>query len=99
MSEDHNRSAGRQLGDIVLEPRHLLVADRSHAFELRCVVQPDEMDPFVIEALPTPSLRTVAETFEVLLTVIAEQVMFAGDVECLLLMQSSKELVQGVEFS
>src|SRR5713226_7647561 len=97
MSKDHNRSAGRQPAHIVLEPRHLLISDRAHTFELRRVVQTDEINPLVIEALPTTPRRALAETLEVLLAVIAEQVVLAGDEERLLLTQSTKELVQGIE--
>src|SRR5437016_539472 len=65
VGEDYDRSAGRQPGHIVLEPRQLLLTNRAQAFELRGVVQPDEMNTFVVEALPTVPGRALAETLHV----------------------------------
>src|SRR5579872_1784000 len=70
MRENHDRGAAPMLGDIVLEPSQLLVSNRTHPFELRSIVQADEMDPFVIEALPTPPRGAFAKTLQVLLAVV-----------------------------
>src|SRR5712671_4965205 len=99
MSKDHDRSAGPQFGHIALEPRHLLVSQRAHAFELRRIVQPNEMDPFVVEALPTPPGGALTVTLHVLLALVSQQVVLSGDEERLLLAHPFKELVQGIELT
>src|SRR3954463_6627292 len=77
VSENHNRSAGPQLGHIVLEPRHLLGSNRTQAFELRGIVQTDEVNALVVEALPAAPAGVFSETLEVLLAVVAQQIVFA----------------------
>ena len=99
MGKNHDRSAGPQLGHIALEPRNLLVSQRAHAFELRRIIQSDEMDPFVVEALPTAPHGALTETLHVLLAVVAQQVVLSGNVEDLLLAHSFQELVQGIELA
>src|ERR1700681_4891955 len=99
MSKDHDRSTGAQFGHIVLEPRHLLVSQRAHTFELRRVIQPDEMNPSVVEALPTPPGGALTVTFHVLLALVSQQVVLSGNEERLLLTHSFEELVQGIELA
>jgi hypothetical protein len=92
-------SAGPQLRHIALDPSQLLVAQRTHAFELRRIIQPDEMDSFMVEALPAPPRSALTETLHVLLAVVAQQVVLPGDEEDLLLAQPFEELVQGIELA
>ena len=55
------------------------------------------MNALVIEALPTPPMRALPETLQVLLAVIARHIVLAGDIKHLRCRSDFKELVQRVE--
>src|SRR5215470_3266098 len=82
MGEDDQRSAAAQTLDIFLEPVELSRPEASHSarFEVEHVDESDEVDPFVVKALPTGARRPV-EASEVFLAAIGEHVVLAGNVE------------------
>ncbi len=77
---------------------HLLRSDRAESLELDGIVKSNEVNPFMIEALPSGSTRTLAKTFQVELGVIGGHVVFSGHVEDLLLFQIFQVLVEHVKF-
>src|SRR5947209_7737045 len=97
MREEHDRRAGFLWRQILLEPIELLGAELAHAFKLEDVVEPDEMHPVVVEAVPSGALGGFAIAFEVELAVVRRGVVFAGDVEHSLLLQAGQELLRRVE--
>src|SRR5579863_8682322 len=97
MCKHHNRRTGPQPAYILLKPRQLLLSDCAEPFELRRIVQADEVNSFVLETPPASPHAPCAETLEIPLAVIAQQIVLAGDVEHLLLTQSSKELIERIE--
>src|SRR5262249_31793211 len=96
--EDNNRSAGADPGDIFAEPFQLLGSDGAEALQLRAVVQANEMNALVVEALPGLSGGRFAEALEIEFAVVAGDIVFAGDVEHILLPKAPEDLIERFEF-
>ena len=66
---------------ILLQPVELCLAEFAHAFELHYVDQADEMNAFVVEAVPAVPFCAFAVALEVQLSVVDGRVVLAGHVE------------------
>ena len=60
--ENHYRSACGDSTQVVLQPGDLLLAKLAHAFELNHVDQSNEVDSFVIHAVPPSAFRVFPVT-------------------------------------
>jgi hypothetical protein len=96
--EDDDGRARGQTGGIFGEPIHLLGADLAEASELDAVVEANEVDALVVKTLPRFARGSLAEALKVHLASVGSGVVFAGDIEHLLLAQPFEDLIQGVEF-
>ena len=72
-----------RLRQIVLEPLQLFAAQDAEApgLEIQHVDQADEMDPFVLEAVPALALGALAVALAIALAVVGQHVVLAGHVE------------------
>src|SRR5262249_35252869 len=89
--EHDNRRTGRKSPQVLLQPVKLLLSDLAQSFELGHVIQSHKMNSFVIEAVPAPSGRALAEPFEVLPAVVSCDIMLARHIEHLPLAQALQE--------
>jgi hypothetical protein len=99
VGEDHDGGAGLQSLDVLLEPFQLLRAEgaESAGLEIQDVDQADKMDGVLVEAVPTVACRPFAVALEVLLAVVVEHVVLAGDEEDSVGLHALEHLVEGIE--
>src|SRR3954454_19503969 len=99
VSEEHNGCAARARFQIICQPLQLFLAEHSQAtfFDIHDIYQTDEMDTFLIEAVPTRASRTLAKSLEILLSIIIQDVMLARHVENLLGFAAFQDLFERVE--
>src|SRR5262249_4836042 len=99
MSEDDNRLARRPATHVRFEPFELIVSKLSHPLEHRRVVQTDEVDALMIEAVPAAPLRAerFAVPIEIQFAVVNRGVVFARNVVDLLRPGRLKNLIHRVE--
>ena len=98
MGEHHDRSAAREPLDVLLEPVELSLpkVPKAAGLEVEHIDQPDEVHPFVVEALP-PCACGAAEPTRVLLASIGKDVVLARYVEDPLGLGTLECLGDGVE--
>ena len=67
MREDHDGRAALQPLDVLLQPRELLVPERTEpaGLEIHDIDQADEVDAVLIEAVPARALRALAEPLQI----------------------------------
>jgi len=65
------------------EPLELLLAKRAEAasFQVGDVDKSDEVDAFLLEAIPARSFAGFAEALQILLALVADEIVLAGDVK------------------
>ena len=80
VGEDDDGRGGGEGGDILLQPRELVGAEDAHGVDLAGVVEPDEVDALVVEAVPAGAHGAFAEALEVERAVVGGGVVLAGDV-------------------
>ena len=83
--------------EIVLEPGKLIGAEHAQLVDLLRVVEPDEVDALVSEAVPAGARRSFAEAFEIERAVVGGGVVLAGNVEDLAGFGALDDLLGGVE--
>jgi hypothetical protein len=81
MREDDHRRAAFQVPHIILEPVELVGAERAEAtgFEVHYVDEADEVRALVVKAVPALSFRIFAKAIQVLLAIVGEHVVLAGN--------------------
>ncbi len=92
MGVDDERAA-----EILLEPRKLIAAEQAQLVDLLRVVEADEMNAFVREAVPAGAGRSFAEAFEIERAVVGGGVVLAGDVKDFAGLRALDDLLGGVE--
>src|SRR5262249_11994685 len=82
--------------DVFLEPFQLVSPQRPKSVGLKVheVHEADEVHAFLVEAVPACTLRVLAKTLEIALTVVVDIVVFARNVEDVL---AGEHLPDGVE--
>jgi hypothetical protein len=100
MSEHYDRRAGGEPFHVVLQPLQLLLAERAESagLEVEDVDEPDEVNAFVIEAVPASTCGALAIAVEVLLAIVAQNIVLARYVKHLAGLGFLQHLVDGVEF-
>src|ERR1039457_2175642 len=98
MSEQHNRRAARLPSQIVFQPFKLVGAHLTHPLHRSNIYQPDEVDTFLIEAVPTSATRAFAVAVEILFSVVDRNIVLAGHVKDLLLPGRLQYPFHAVEF-
>ena len=98
VGEHHDRGAGGESGNVLLEPGKLVAAKRSEAtwFQVQHVHEADEVDAFV-EAVPAVPLRVLAVPVVEVLSVIDEHVMLARHEEPPAGIHLLQHLIEGIE--
>src|SRR2546429_9543918 len=83
MRIDHNRFAAAEGLDVFLKPIQLLLAEDAQAagFEVGDVDQADEVNAFIVVAVPALSKRSFAVAIEIAPAVVGEDIVLAGDVK------------------
>src|SRR3954454_900191 len=84
MSEDNDRSARRQAGDVVFQPFELIFAEiaQTAGLEVHDIDEADVMDTLLVETVPAGAARSLAVAVEVgLALLVVEQIMLPRDVE------------------
>ena len=101
VSEYHDRRARGEPFHIILQPLQLFGPERAEStcLEVQDVHQADEMHPFLIEAVPASTFGSLAVPLQILLAVIAQDVVLARDVEHLACLGALQHLVHGVELT
>src|SRR5690242_11483730 len=99
VGKQHNRRAVRLRGQIFFQPAQLLVAEQAEAawFQVEHVDQPDEVHALLIEAVPAETFRSFAVSLEIQLSVVAQAIVFAGDVKDLAGFDRLEDLVHSVK--
>src|ERR1700731_1223386 len=98
MREKDNRRTGRQAFDVFFKPVELFRAKstQSALLDISNIDQPNEVYPFLVEAVPSRPCSIFSESFPVLGTVIVE-VVLARDIEYLLCSALFQELGERIE--
>ena len=101
MGEDDDGRAAGQARHVVLQPEELVRAQVAHRFGLEGedIDQPDEMHPAVVEGVPAAPFRALAVALQVQLAAVADDIVFAGDIEHLPRprLRAFEDLIHGVE--
>src|SRR4029077_16383979 len=99
--EDDNRRARPQTFHVAFQPFELLVAEvtKTAGFQVHHIYQSNKVDAVFVEAVPARTLRfdPLPVAFEILLAVIAEDIVLAGDIEDILHPAALQHLIEGVE--
>ena len=100
MRKHNDRSARLQVLDVIFEPLELFVSQRAEpsGLQVQHVHQADEMHALLVEAVPPCALRFFAVALEILLPVVVQHVVFAGNENHVLRSRALQNLVHRVEF-
>src|SRR5579864_3004950 len=84
---------------IILHPFQLLAsqAAQTAGLQVHDVDQSDEMNAFLIKAVPACALGVLAIAFQILLAVVADYVMFAGNIKDILSAGAFQQLVNAIK--
>src|SRR5258708_22393699 len=101
VGEDDNGRAVLEMFHVVLQPLELIVSERAQAsgFQVPHVDQSDEVDAFLVEAVPTGAFTRFAEALQILLAFVADEIVLAGDVEDVRGLRRLDDLFDVVELS
>ena len=92
------RAAGGLALEIGRKPFDLVGAQRAEALLHSYVREPDEVDIFVIEAIPAPAFGFFAVALKILLAIVCRSVVFARHIKDLLRLRALEHLVERVVF-
>src|SRR5579864_6304494 len=100
MRKQNDGRAALQVFNIFLQPFELLVTEAAQAARLQVhdIHQADEMSTVMVEAVPAIAHGTLSKTLAILLPVIVEHIMLAGNIKDAASLQPLKRLVESVEF-
>src|SRR5947209_14424435 len=84
---------------ILLHPLQLVLSQTAQptGFQVHYVHQPDEVHAFLIKAVPAATLTVFAIALQVLLAVIADHIMLAGNVEYFFRAGALENLLHGIK--
>src|SRR3954471_11015338 len=100
MGENDNWSAARESAYIILQPGQLLLAQKPQSAlgDVEHVYQSDEVHTTLIEAEPAVAFAALAVAQSELFAIVANDVVFPGDIEDVPCFGRFEQLLQGVEF-
>ena len=100
MREDDDRRAVAEPLDILGKPLELLIPQHAKPAGLKVhhVDQADKVHATMREALPSRAARAFAVAIQILLGLVAEHIMLAGNVKRLLHLRAFADLRDGIEF-
>src|SRR5271155_4710100 len=99
MRKDNDRRAGLKMLDVFFEPLQLVVAQRTQSARLQIhhVDQADEVHAFLLKAIPSTALRPFAETLEIALPIVVQDVVLAWNIEDILRRRALQNLLDAIE--